>query len=426
MVGEDKVIMSVTELRRVHVIRQAMDRKLRQQTAADLLALTARQVRRLIHRVRTEGEAGLAHRGRGQPSNRRIPEKVKAKVLRLYARRYADFGPTLAVEKLAEQAGLLISDETLRRWLLQEGITHFQRRRRPHRYWRERKRCAGELVQLDGSHHDWLEGRGPACVLMAYIDDATNRVWARFYEYEGTRPAMDSFMGYLHRRGLPMAVYCDKHTTYRSPAEPTLAEQLAGVEPQSQFGRALAELGVELIHAHSPQAKGRVERLFKTLQDRLVKELRLAGIATMAEANRFLERYLPIYNQRFAVHPAQRADLHRPLPAGCDLEAILCIKTARAVRNDQTVTHHGRWYQIEERLRARTVVVEERLDGAIRIMAGGKPLRAHEIVSRPVRVEHPHQPVLVRRRTTKPAPEHPWRKAILVPKGERMAAATAT
>jgi transposase len=415
--------MRVDELRRLHVIHHAMENRITQRAAAALLGLTDRHVRRIIQRVRVSGDGGIVHRGRGQPSNRRIPEKVKAKVLRLYARRYADFGPTLAAEKLAEQAGLIISDETLREWLLQEGITHFQRRRRPHRHWRERKRCAGELVQMDGSHHDWLEGRGPACVLMGYIDDATNRVWARFYEYEGTMSAMDSFKGYLQRRGLPMTVYCDKHTTYRSPAEPTLAEQLAGVEPQSQFGRALAELGVALIHAHS---KGRVERLFKTCQDRLVKELRLAGIATMAEANRFLERYLPIYNQRFAVKPAQRADLHRPLPAGCDLEAILCTKTARAVRNDQTVTHHGRWYQIEEHLRARTVVVEERLDGAIRIMAGGQPVRYHEIVSRPVRIEHAVSPVLLRRRKTRPAAEHPWRKAILVPKGERMAAATAT
>lgn len=197
------------------------------------------------------------------------------------------------------------------------------------------------------------------------------------------------------------------------------------MEPLSQVGRALAELGVELIHAHAPQAKGRVERLFKTFQDRLVKEMRLAGMATIAAANRFLEGYLPIDNQRFAVHPAQPADLHRPIPAGCDLEAILCIKTARAVRNDQTVAHHGRLYQIEDRLGARKVVVEERLDGSIRIRAGGKPLRSHEIVSRPVRVENPLQPVLLRRRKPKPAAEHPWRKAILLQKGERVAA-TAT
>lgn len=191
--------MSVKELRRVHVIRQAMEKKLTQGKAGALVGLTARHVRRLIQRVRVEGDAGLAHRGRGQPSNRRISEKVKAKVLTLYAQRYGDFGPTLAAEKLAERHGITRSDETLRRWLQAAGVDHFQRRKRPHRAWRERKAHVGARIQLDGSHHDWLEGRGPRCVLMAYIDDASSRVYARFYEYEGTIPAMDSFMRYVTR-----------------------------------------------------------------------------------------------------------------------------------------------------------------------------------------------------------------------------------
>src|SRR5207249_1402632 len=247
--------------------------------------------------------------------NRRIAERVKATVLRLYAQRYGDFGPTLAAEKLAEREGITISDETLRRWLRERGIDHFTRGKRPHRAWRARKAHVGELIQMDGSHHDWLEGRGSRCVLMASIDDASNRVFGRFYEYEGTIPAMDSFHRYVMRYGIPLAVYADKHTTYQSPAQPTVDDQLAGVKPTSQFGRALAELGVELIPAHSPQAKGRVERLFKTFQDRLSKELRLAGVVTLEEANRFVEAWLPIYNRRFAVQPAQAADLHRPRPA---------------------------------------------------------------------------------------------------------------
>lgn len=268
MVGEDRVTMSGKELRRVHVIRQVLDRKLTQVKAATVLGLSPRQVRRLVARVRQEGDGGLVHRGRGQPSNRRIPEGHKTKILRLYETRYGDFGPTLAAEKLVERHGLTLSDETLRRWLRGRGIDHFARRKRPHRVWRVRKTHVGELVQLDGSHHDWFEGRGPQCVLMAYIDDASSRVFARFYEYEGTIPAMDSFWQYLQQYGLPLAIYADKHTTYQSSAEPTIEEQLAGVEPVSQFGRALHELGVELIAAHSPQAKGRVERLFRTLQDR--------------------------------------------------------------------------------------------------------------------------------------------------------------
>ena len=180
MVGEDRVIMSVKELRRVPVIRQAMERKITQRKAGQLVGLTTRQVRRLIERVEQEGDQGLAHRGRGTPSNRRMPEPVTATVLRLYAQRYGDFGPTLAAEKLAERHGITISDETLRRWLTAQGIDHVRRRTRPHRAWRERRPHVGELLQLDGSHHDWFEGRGPRCVLMAYIDDASSRVYARF------------------------------------------------------------------------------------------------------------------------------------------------------------------------------------------------------------------------------------------------------
>lgn len=423
MVGEDRVMMSVKELRRVHVIRQAMDKKLRQRKAGALLGLTVRQVRRLLKRVRAEGDAGLAHRGRGKPSNRRIPEKVQTKALKLYAQRYGDFGPTLAAEKLAERHGITISAETVRGWLLAKGVTHFQRRKRPHRAWRERKAHVGELVQLDGSHHDWLEGRGPRGVLMAYIDDASSRVYARFYEYEGTIPAMDSFRRYIQRYGMPLAIYADKHTTYQSPAQPTMEEQLAGVDPTSQFGRALGELGVALIAAHSPQAKGRVERLFQTFQDRLIKELRLAGMATLDEANRFLEGYLPIHNRRFAVPPAQAADLHRPRPAHRELDRILCLKTTRCLRKDFTVAHQRGLYQIHETIRAPHVLVEERVDGTMRITHQGRPLGFHAITSRPMKAGEAktvHQP----RCPVTPRPDHPWRKRVRPERTSHAAAGT--
>ena len=412
MVGEDRVMMSVKELRRVHVIRHAMEQKMTQVKAGALLGLTTRQVRRLIERVEQEGDKGLAHRGRGKPSNRKIPEQVKAKVLTLYAQRYGDFGPTLAAEKLAERHGITISDETVRLWLKARGIDHFRRRKRPHRAWRERKPHVGELVQLDGSHHDWLEGRGPRCVLMAYIDDASSRVFARFYDYEGTIPAMDSFQRYVTRYGIPLAVYADKHTTYQSPAKPTVEEQLAGAKPVSQFGRALGELGVELIPAHSPQAKGRIERLFHTFQDRVIKEMRLAGVLALDEANRFLDAYLPRYNQRFAVQPAQAADLHRPRPAGRALDHILCLKITRCLRKDFTIAHHGGLYQIHDNLRATHVQVEERIDGTMRITHHGRALDYHVITSRPVKaaevtmVHHPRRPVT-------PRPDHPWRTRML-------------
>lgn len=422
MVREDRVIMSVKELRRVHVIRQTMEKKLTQVKAGTLLGLTPRHIRRLIERVAQAGDQGLAHRGRGKPSNRQIPEKVQTKALTLYAQRYGGFGPTLAAEKLAERHGITISAETVRGWLLAKGVTHFQRRKRPHRAWRERKAHVGELLQLDGSHHDWLEGRGPRCVRMAYIDDASSRVLARFYEYEGTIPAMDSFQRYVTRYGIPLAVYADRHTTYQSPAKPTVEEQLAGREPLSQFGRALSELGVELIPAHSPQAKGRVERLFKTVHDRLVKELRLAGVSTLEAANRFLDGYLPTYNRRFSVQPAQPADLHRPRPASRELDRSLCIKTTRCLRKDFTIAHQRGLYQIHDTIRASHVLVEERVDGTMQITHQGRPLGVHAITSRPMKAGEAkmvHQP----RCPVAPRPDHPWRKRLRPERTSHAAAA---
>jgi hypothetical protein len=411
MVGEGKVIMSVKELRRVPVLRQTREKKLTQIQAGTLLGLTPRHIRRLLARVAQAGDQGLAHRGRGKPSNRRISEPVKTKALTLYEKQYGDFGPTLAAEKLVECHGMTISAETMRGWLRGAGINHFARRKRPHRSWRERKAQVGELVQLDGSHHDWFEGRGPRCVLMAYIDDASSQVYARFYAYEGTIPAMDSFMRYVRHYGIPLAIYADKHTTYQSPALPTVDEQLAGVKPLSQFGRALGELGVELIPAHSPQAKGRVERLFKTVQDRLVKELRLAGVSTLEAANRFLDGYLPIHNRRFTVQPAQAADLHRPRPAHRELDRILCLKTTRCLRKDFTIAHQGDLNQIHDTVRAPHVLVEERIDGTMRITHHGRTLGFHAIASRPVKAATV-TPVHPPRRPVTPSPDHPWRRRL--------------
>lgn len=412
MAREDRVLMSTKELRRLQVIQQALDKKIKQVEAAQVLGLSDRQIRCLVKRVRVQGERGLVHRSRGRPSNRAIDRKMKARILGLYEGQYSDFGPTLAAEKLAERDAIAISDETLRLWLLQAGITHFKRRARRHRRWRERKRHTGQMVQMDGSHHDWLEGRGPACVLMGYIDDASGRVFARFYEYEGTIPAMDSFKGYVRRYGLPLSVYLDQHTTYKSTAKPTVEEQLQGLEPMSQFERALSELGVDLIHADSPQAQGRIERLFGTFQDRLIKEMRLAGIRTLEEANRFLVHYLPIYNRRFSVKPAEEVDLHRPSPPGRALEGILCIKAERVLRNDFTVAYNGKLYQVEEAIRAKKVVIQERLDGTLWITHQGQKLRYCEITARPIRVQEPVEKRRVSR-ISKPSTDHPWRRSML-------------
>jgi len=299
---------------------------------------------------------------------------------------------------------MAVSAETVRGWLRDAGIDHFTRRKRPHRAWRERKAHGGELVQLDGSHHDWFEGRGSRCVLMAYIDDARSRVYARFYADEGTIPARDSFTRYVMQYGVPLAVYADKPTTYQSPVPPTVDEPLAGVTPTSQ-------LGVALIPAHSPQAKGRVERLFQTVQDRVITERRLADVATLEAANQFLEGYLPSYNQRVTVQPAQVADLHRSRPANRDLDRSLCIKTPRGLRRDWTVAHHGHLYQVRTHVRATHVRVEERVEGTMRITHQGRPLAFHAITSRPVKAVEAktvHPP----RRPVTPRPDHPWRRRL--------------
>ena len=408
MAGEDMVMVRQGELKRLHVIQKVLERVIKQVEAAEILSLSGRQIRRIVKRIRGEGDRGIVHQSRGRPSNRRTPDKVKNNVIRLYRAQYKDFGPTLASEKLLERDGIGISDETLRRWLLEAGDWKKTRKARGHRRWRERKHHAGEMVQMDGSHHDWFEGRGPWCVLMGYIDDATGKVFGRFYEYEGTIPAMDSFKRYIQKHGLPMSVYLDRHTTYKSTAKPSIEDELNNTMPLSEFERALKELGVEVIHANSPQAKGRVERLFGTLQDRLVKEMRLRGIRTIEEGNRFLKQYLPVYNKRFSVRPMESNNVHRCLPKGLNLDAILCIKTERTVRNDFTVAHNKKLYQVEDRTKASKVTIQDQIDGSMRMIYRDQSLRFKEIIERPVREEK--APVMMRRRKpVRPSPNHPWR-----------------
>jgi hypothetical protein len=380
---EDMIMASQEELRRLHVIRKVQEKVIRQVKAGEILSLSVRQIRRMVKRVRGEGDRGVIHRSRGRSSNRAFPGRNKDRVIELYREKYEGFGPTLAAEKLLEGDRIELSEETLRGWLIESGDWKKSRKRRGHRQWRERKEHCGEMVQMDGSHHDWLEGRGPACVLMGYIDDATGRGFGRFYEYEGALPAMDSFRRYIQRYGIPLKVYLDKHTTYKSNGKPTLEEELAGIEPLSEFERALKELGVEVIHAHSPQAKGRIERFFGTLQDRLVKEMRLRGIKSIEEANLFLEEYWSEFNRKFAVDPKEKEDLHRPVPRGLKLDDVLCIKVKRALRNDFTVAYNRRLYQVEDSIRASHVMVHEGLDSSIRLKYKGRLLKIREIASRP-------------------------------------------
>jgi hypothetical protein len=414
MAGRDIIVMSMREVRRLKAVQSAMDGHVTQKMAAAMLGLSERQVRRLVKDVRDQGDRGVIHGLRGRASNRRIPEAIRERTISLYHARYPDFGPTLATEKLMECDGLKVSDETLRRWLIEAGFWKKRRKRSGWRQWRPRKECFGQMVQMDGSHHDWLEGRGPELVLMAYIDDATNTIYGRFYDYEGTMPAMDSFKRYARKYGLPMSVYLDRHTTYKSPKKLTEWEEVEGIESLSQFERALKELGVEVIHALSPQAKGRIERLFGVLQDRLVKEMRLEGIMTKEQANAFLKEYLPRYNERFGVCPANEADAHVKLPSQVDLNRYLCIKTERTIRKDNTIALDGKLYQIEER-GSKKVVVEERLDGSLHVISKGVSLRYREITERPKKEVVPKTDAREFNRPLKPAKDHPWKRRWQIP-----------
>lgn len=365
--NKDIFSMSQKELNQLHVIRKVIEKELKQVEASAILGLSERHVRRIVKRVRVEGDLGILHRGRGQISHQKITEQERQKVLRIYQKQYWDFGPTLACEKLKENHKIKLSKETLRQWLIKEGLWKRQRKGRKHRQQRERKKFYGQMVQLDGSHHDWLEGRCKTkMVLMGYIDDATNKMYGRFYEYEGTVPAMESLQRYVKRNGKPQSVYVDKHTTYRSHDRDRWKAIMFGEESLSQFERGCKELGITVIHAHSPQAKGRVERLFKTLQDRLVKELRLAGAKTIEQANKVLDQYIKQHNKQFSVQALERKNLHQKVNMK-QVNDALCVKTERTVRNDFTIAHNRAVYQIKKYTPDKKIKVWDRLGGSMEI-----------------------------------------------------------
>jgi len=366
--------MSQRERDRLKVLHEVQQGHLTQKAAGWQLGLTDRWVRKLLERLRAEGDRGVVHRSRGQPSNRKLPEAWRGRAVARVQEAYRDFGPTLAGEYLAKHDGIPVSKETLRQWLMEAGIWKARPRRvKQIHTWRPRRACRGELVQWDSSEHAWLEGRGEEPYLIIMIDDATNRLQARFVAHDSTEENLRMLQIYLQRWGRPVAFYTDQAGLFQvnRPANPD--EQLAGREPLTQIGRALAELGIAWIAAHSPQAKGRVERCFGTLQDRLVKGLRLAGVDTLAQANAYLEReFLPAWEGRFTVAPANPTNAHRPLGREHDLAAILSVVEARVVTNDYTLRYQGKSYQIARAelgggLRGAKVRVEKRLDGTVAV-----------------------------------------------------------
>jgi hypothetical protein len=349
-----------------------------QAEAARLLDLSTRQVRRLQRKLEEGGDKAIVHGLRGKPGNNQGDVDLKRAVLEAYRLHYPDFGPTLASEKLLELHNLKVSPETLRRWLIDSGLWSHKRHRELHRSRRPRRDCFGELIQMDASIHDWLEGRGEQIVLITMIDDATSYLMARFYLAGTVETHMDLLGRWLRRHGRPGGLYTDRHSIFQ-------LQDKGGDLPdgETQFGRALRELDIGLIRAHSPQAKGRVERSFGTAQDRWVKELRLAKAKTCDQANVVLERVMPAHNGKFARKAKEQNDAHRKLGPSHDLLAILSIQEDRVVANDYIVRFHNHFYQLSPPpvpgLRGGKVVVESRLDGSLAIRFAGRYLPYTEV-----------------------------------------------
>jgi hypothetical protein len=366
----ERIALSQRERDKLRVLHEVQQKQITQITAAKRLKISDRHIRRLLFRLGEHGDRAVIHGLRGRSSNRKLTAQLEQKILRRVRQRYADFGPTLAAEHLAQE-GLLVSRETLRKWMVKASLWHPRAQRiKTIHVWRERRSCFGELVMQDSSPFRWLEERGPACQLIAVIDDATSRFYARFTEHDTTEENLRTFGEWVRRYGRPLAHYTDKNSIFRTSAPAPLGEQLRGEKARSHFGRALQELGIEWIAAHSPQAKGRIERLFETLQDRLVKEMRLVGIDSIAAANHFLEmRFLPQWEQRFTVAPRKARNAHRRLGQEQHLEEILSVRVARKVAQDHTVSWDGnRWGVLREEvcagLRGAAVEIERRLDGS--------------------------------------------------------------
>jgi len=405
--------MSERERRRVEMFGRVRDGQVSVAAAAAALGVSERQAWRLKARYVAEGDGGLVHGLRGRPSNRKAEESSRSAVLKLYRAKYAGWGPTLACEYLAREDGWEVSHDTLGRWLRAEGLLGRQRKRGKHRSRRPRRERCGELLQMDGSWHDWFEGRGPWCCLMVLVDDATGRAWARFYERETLSGSFDAFGRYAAAFGLPAAVYVDKAGIYRPDADTG--------EP-TQFGRAMATLGVRLILADSPQAKGRVERMNGTLQDRLVKEMRLRGVGDMAAANALLAGgFLDDLNERFAVAAKGEgpSDVHRPVTAGVRLDEVLCVHEERAVGRDWCVQWRGRLLQVDARHAGlalarpeRRVTVVEKADGTLLLRYGIEMLTWREVAERPKKARPAKKPV-VNNAAWKPAADHPFRRRIV-------------
>ena len=418
---EQTLTMSNREIDKLKVINNVIIGKLTWDEAGSQLALSDRQIGRLCIKVRKKGNAGIIHGLRGKPSNNQLKPGLLEKAMELVKSKYSDFGPTFANEKLCEIDKIFLSTPTLNHAMTKEGLWKPRKSKPKHRDWRQRRFCVGELVQLDGSVHDWFEGRGAKCVLLVFIDDATSRIlYACFITVEDTLNLMAAAKSYLLINGRPIAWYVDKDSIYKINRQASIEEQLRDEQPLTQFTRAMKELGVEVITADSPQAKGRVERGFGTHQDRLVKELRLAGISNKEDGNIFLaEYYVPKHNTRFAVAPENNTNAHRALLKSHCLEEILSLRTERTVANDYTIRKDNQFFQLlaDQPVRVKPkdkLLVEMRLDGSRHLRFKETYLGFKSIAKPPYRpfyagrkeigtADGPAEPY-------KPAKNHPWRR----------------
>jgi transposase len=418
--------MSVKELNRLEVMQRLSEKQMSQKEAGNILDLSVRQIKRLLKAYRQQGAAGLVSNHRGRKSNNRLAAEVKKQALNLLKTKYKGFGPTLAHEKLVEREKLKLSDESVRKLMIEEELWKPRKAKKViiHQL-RERRACFGELIQIDGSPHDWFEGRAPACVLLVFIDDATGKlVQLRFVGSESFFSYCQAAEGYFRQFGKPVAFYSDKHGIFRV----NVPSRGAG-EALTQFGRAMQELDIQIICANSPQAKGRVERVIQTLQDRLPKELRLRGISNIADGNAYLPEFLEDFNQRFAVEARSSVNAHRPLTAKDDLVRILTWQETRTLSKNLTLQFEKIVYQIQTHrpsyaLRNAQVTVCVNAQEEIAILYNGKTLaftvykqqaKQAEIVS----TKQLDQALSQTRLPLKPAPEHPWRKGFATPLSKR-------
>lgn len=415
--------MSMKEVNRVSILEKLKRKELKQKKAASILGVSVRQIRRLLKRYRRDGAAGLVHQLRGIPGNRGADPRVLDAALSAIKIQYADFSVTLAHEKLVKHQGFRYSRETLRLRMIAAGL--WLPKRPPHPVihpMRERRTSEGELVQLDGSPHAWFENRGPSCTLLVYIDDATGKLLhLEFVESETTNAYFHATGGYLVIHGKPLAFYVDRHGVFRVNTTKALSARVEDSNGLTQFGRAMEELGIALIFANSPQAKGRVEKANQTLQDRLVKELRLHGINSMEEGNQFLPEFMESFNRRFAVTPKSPVNLHRPLTDRDHLDTILVQKHIRRLSGQLTLSYGNHIYQIHTEhptyaMRHAQVTIQEHPVSGVTIWYRETKLSYTLITKLPKSeiVESKHVPLvvdrLIKRTPVKPSPIHPWKQ----------------